>query len=164
MPESPRTPAFSVMSVEPHTGNDYPDAFADASAPRIKRRLGDHGGLTNYGVNHVTLPPGCQSALRHWHTLQDEFVMVLTGELVLLTDAGERTLHPGDCAAFPAGRPDGHALVNRSAGEATYLEIGDRTADDEVDYPDVDMQVRWIDGEEVFVRRSDGTPYGKLGE
>lgn len=163
MSETLRVPAFNALSVPTRTGNDYPPEFTGSSAPRIKRRLGEHGGLTNYGVNHVTLPPGCQSALRHWHTRQDEFVMVLTGELVLLTDAGEQILRPGDCAAFPAGRPDGHALQNRSETEATYLEIGDRTEGDEVDYPDIDMQVRWIDGEEVFIRRSDGTPYGKLG-
>lgn len=139
------------------TGNSYPGDVAYGSAARIKRRLGDHGGLTRYGVNHVTLPAGCSSSLRHWHTRQDEFVMVLSGELVLLTDAGERIMRPGDCAAFPAGRPDGHTLVNRSGAEATYLEVGDRTEGDEVDYPDVDMQVRLIDGEEYFVRRSDGS-------
>jgi len=159
MATPPIPPAFHPMSVATHAGNSYPPEFAEASAGRLKRRLGDHGGLMNYGVNHVTLPPGCASALRHWHTRQDEFVMVLSGELTLVTDAGEQVLGPGMCAAFPAGRADGHALVNRSAAEATYIEIGDRTDPDEVDYPDVDMQVKWVDGEQRFVRRSDGTPY-----
>ena len=159
MPLSPKSPAFDPLSVVTHTGNSYPAEFSGASAGRLKRRLGDHGGLNNFGINHVTLPPGCASALRHWHSLQDEFVMVLSGELTLVTDAGEQVLGPGMCAAFPAGRPDGHALVNRSGVEATYIEVGDRTDPDEVDYPDVDMQVRWIDGDYVFVRRSDGTPY-----
>lgn len=159
MRKSPTPPAFDPMSVDTHVGNGYPAAFAGPSESRIKRRLGDHGGLTNFGVNHVILPPRCESSVRHWHTLQDEFVMVLTGELTLVTDAGEQTLTPGMCAAFPAGRPDGHALLNRTDAEATYLEVGDRTAGDEVDYPDVDMQVRVIDGEEVLVRRSDGAPY-----
>lgn len=157
MPDTLKMPAFNLLSVPVQTGNGYPTEFSEASAPRIKRRLGDHGGLTNYGVNHVTLPAGCQSALRHWHTRQDEFVMVLSGELVLHTDAGEQILRVGDCATFPAGTGDGHALQNRSDADATYLEIGDRTAGDEVDYSDIDMAVRWIDGAEYFVRRSDGT-------
>ncbi|MDF1790670.1 MAG: cupin domain-containing protein [Thalassobaculaceae bacterium] len=157
MSDTLKNPAFNFRSVLPHMGNGYPSDVADASALRIKRRLGDHGGLTNYGVNHVTLPAGCTSALRHWHTRQDEFVMVLSGELVLHTDAGEQVLGPGDCAAFPAGTGDGHALLNRSDAPATYLEVGDRTTGDEVDYSDVDMAVRWIDGEEYFVRRSDGS-------
>jgi uncharacterized cupin superfamily protein len=161
MPDAPAPPAFRALDVAGETGNDYPAEFAGASAPRIKRRLGDHGGLSNYGVNHVTLPPGCASTIRHWHTLQDEFVMVLSGEVVLITDAGEQVLRPGECAAFPAGRPDGHGLVNRADSPATYLEIGDRTAGDEVDYPDIDMAVRWIDGVEVYVRRSDCTPYDR---
>lgn len=159
MTGTPKPPAFDPMTVGTHTGNGYPAEFADASAPRVKRRLGDHGGLTNFGVNHVILPPGCTSSVRHWHTRQDEFVMVLTGTLTLVTDAGEQDLGPGMCAAFPAGRADGHALVNRSGSPASYLEIGDRTEGDEVDYPDVDMQVRWIDGAEVLVRRSDGSRY-----
>ncbi len=110
-------------------------------------------------MNLVTLPAGCTSSVRHWHTREDEFVLVLTGALTLLTDAGEQELGPGMCAAFPAGRPDGHALVNRSGAAATYLEIGDRVDGDEVDYPDVDMQVRCIDNDYVFVRRSDGSRY-----
>lgn len=153
-----KSPAFAVDTVLPKTGNDYPAGVAEPSSQRIKRRLGDHGGLGNFGVNHVTLPPGCTSALRHWHTRQDEFVMVLSGELVLVTDAGEQVLGPGDCAAFPAGRADGHALVNRSGAAAMYLEVGDRTAGDEVDYPDHDLRVTWIDGVERFVRRSDNRP------
>lgn len=163
MSDTLNSPAFSALSAPAELGNDYPGDLADASAGRIKRRLGVYGGLNNYGVNHVTLPVGCQSALRHWHTRQDEFVNVLSGELILLTNSGEQTLRAGDCAAFPAGRADGHALVNRSATEATYLEIGDRTAGDEVDYPDVDMAVRWIDGKEFFVRRSDGSIIKKVG-
>ncbi|EDP66401.1 hypothetical protein BAL199_25679 [alpha proteobacterium BAL199] len=159
MPEKPKPPAFDPMTVATHVGSSYPAAFAGPSAERVKRRLGDHGGLKNFGVNHVTLPPRSESSVRHWHTREDEFVMVLTGTVTLVTDAGEQVLSPGMCAAFPAGRSDGHALLNRTDTEATYLEVGDRIDGDEVDYPDVDMQVRWIDGDYVFVRRSDGTPY-----
>lgn len=159
MTAPPKPPAFDPMTVEPRIGTSYPAEHAAACAGRIKRRLGDHGGLRNFGVNHVTLPPGCASALRHWHTREDEFVMVLSGELTLVTDAGEQVLGPGMCAAFPAARADGHALVNRSGAEASYIEVGDRIEGDEVDYPDVDMQVRWIDGDYAFVRRSDGSRY-----
>lgn len=157
MTDTAMTPSYPALSVPTDSGNGYPEQHAASSSGRIKRKLGDHGGIANFGVNHVTLPAGCQSALRHWHTKQDEFVMVLTGALVLQTDAGERVLGPGDCAAFPKGTGDGHALLNRSDAEATYLEIGDRTAGDEVDYSDIDMAVRWIDGAEYFVRRSDGS-------
>ena len=157
MSDTSKTPSFPALDVPPETGNGYPPPHDRSSEGRQKRKLGNHGGITNFGVNHVTLPAGSQSALRHWHTRQDEFVMVLTGELVLLTDAGERVLGPGDCAAFPKGTGDGHALQNRSSAEATYLEVGDRSDGDEVDYSDVDMAVRWIDGQEYFVRRSDGS-------
>jgi len=159
MTTTPKPPAFDPLTVEPRIGTSYPEPFRAAAAGRIKRRLGDHGGLNNFGVNLVTLPPGCNSSVRHWHSREDEFVMVLTGELTLLTDAGEQVLGPGMCAAFPAGKADGHALVNRTEAEATYLEVGDRIEGDEVDYPDVDMQVRFIDGDYVFVRRSDGSRY-----
>ena len=93
---------------------------------RVKRRLGDACGLTRFGVNLVTLPPGGQSALRHWHTLEDEFVYVLEGEVVLVTDDGEQVLRAGDCAGYPAGKPDGHHFVNRSGAPARYLEVGNR--------------------------------------
>jgi uncharacterized cupin superfamily protein len=159
MTTDPKPPAFDPATVEPVVGNPYPEPFREVGAARIKRRLGDHGGLTNFGVNHVTLPPGCASALRHWHQRQDEFVMVLTGALTLETNAGRQTLVPGMCATFPAGHADGHRLLNLTDAEATYLEVGDRTEGDETDYPDIDMELRHVDGGRRFVRRSDGTPY-----
>ena len=88
----------------------------------------------------MTLPPGGQSALRHWHTLEDEFVYVLEGELALVTDAGEQTLHAGDCAGYPAGKADGHHFVNRSGAPASYLEVGNREEADTAHYPDDDIQ------------------------
>lgn len=137
---------------------DYPDPFRAAVEQREKRKLGDAVGMTNFGVNLVRLPPGAASSQRHWHSKQDEFVYVLEGELVLLTDAGEQVLSAGMCAGFPAGSGDGHQLLNRSDRDARYLEIGDRTPGDEVDYPDIDLLVRWIDGVERYVHK-DGTPY-----
>ncbi|WP_029006853.1 cupin domain-containing protein [Azospirillum halopraeferens] len=132
----------------------YPEPFRHVVAGRAKVRLGDSFGLTNFGVNLTRLEPGAASALRHWHTRQDEFVYVLEGELVLVTDTGEHTLRPGMCAGFPAGEPNGHHLINRGGTTAVYLEVGDRTGGDAVDYPGVDMLVR--DGR--FVHR-DGTPW-----
>ena len=154
----PKAPALDPATVEPVRGSDYPEPFRAPVAARERRRIGDALGLTNFGVNLMRLPPGCASSQRHWHSKQDEFVYVVAGEVTLVTDAGEQVLGPGMVAGFPAGRADGHQLVNRSDRDAICLEVGDRTALDEVDYPDIDLAVRWIDGEEKFVRK-DGALY-----
>ena len=151
-------PARDAMSIEPVRGSDYPDPFKPAFAARERRRLGDAFGLANFGVNLLRIPPGCASSQRHWHKRQDEFVYVVAGELVLITDAGEQSLTAGMAAGFPAGRPDGHQLVNRSGRDALVIEIGDRTPGDEVDYSDIDMMVRWVGGEERYLHK-DGTLY-----
>jgi uncharacterized cupin superfamily protein len=127
--------------------------------PREKRALGDALGLTKIGVNHTTLMPGRQSALRHWHSAEDELIYVLSGEVVLVTDAGEQLLGPGMCAGFPAGSPDGHCLHNRSGAPAVYLEISNRAPDDRAVYPDDDLTYRkGEDGRPVFARK-DGSTY-----
>ena len=118
-------------------------------------------GLKNYGVNLVDLEPGGWSSQRHWHTHEDEFVYVVSGELTLVTDDGEQVLTPGMVVGFPAGKSNGHHLVNKSDAVASFLEIGDRIAEDEVYYPDIDLQlVADGKGERVFTHR-DGTPYEK---
>src|SRR5215211_6336833 len=104
-------PAVNSASVAPVIGSDYPESFGQAVAGRERCRLGDAAGLKNFGVNLTKLPPGCASSQRHWHTKQDEFVYVLEGELVLVTDGGEQVLTAGMAAGFPAGKPDGHHLV-----------------------------------------------------
>ena len=114
--------------------------------------------MRNFGVNQVRLLPGAASSQRHWHTRQDELVYVLEGEVILVTDAGEQVLRRGMAAGFPAGKPDGHQLVNRSAADVVYLEIGDRLPGDEADYPDIDMKLRLIDGKPAFLHK-DGKPY-----
>jgi uncharacterized cupin superfamily protein len=152
------TPAITTMSVEAHTGSSYPAPFDADCAGREKRRLGDAFGLTQFGVNLLRLPPGQWSSQRHWHSREDEFVYVLEGEVTLVTDAGEQILGPCMVAGFRAGVPDGHHLVNRSDRDALLLEVGTRTDADPTDYPDIDMLVREVDGEERFVHR-DGTPY-----
>jgi uncharacterized cupin superfamily protein len=138
--------------------SNYPEPFAARMAGREKRLLGDLFGLKNFGVNLTTLPPGSVSALRHAHTRQDEFVYVVSGTAVLVTDAGETVMTAGMCAGFPAGTGDGHQLVNRGPQPVVYLEVGDRTPGDSASYPDDDLQARLVNGRWVFARK-DGTPY-----
>jgi uncharacterized cupin superfamily protein len=151
-------PVLDPASVAPRIGSGYPEPLRALCAEREKRVLGDPLGLKSFGVNLVRLPPGAASALRHWHSLEDEFVMVLEGEATLLTDAGARVLGPGMAAGFPAGKSDGHCLVNRGSRDVVYLEVGDRRSGDEVAYPDDDLAALWRDGHRVFTH-SDGTPY-----
>ena len=151
-------PAIDPKSVEPHSGSNYPAPFDADCAGRERRRLGDAFGLTQFGVNMVHLSPGQWSSQRHWHSHEDEFAMMLEGELVLITDAGEQTVRPGMVVGFPAGAGNGHHLVNRSDSVAVYLEVGTRDPLDECDYPDIDMRVRIVGGRDRYVHR-DGTPY-----
>ena len=125
---------------------------------REKRALGDLFGLSNFGVNLTRLLPGATSALRHAHTRQDEFVYILQGNPVLVTDAGETQLSPGMCAGFKASTGNAHHLLNRSSEEVIYLEVGDRNAEDSVVYPDDDLQALLVDGKWKFAHK-DGSPY-----
>lgn len=138
-------------------GSNYPEPLKPRVAGRSKKRLGDAVGLNNFGVNLVTLEPGSCSALRHWHTQQDEFIYVLQGELTLVTNAGQQILKPGMAAGFPAGEADGHHLVNQTDTIAIYLEVGDRTPDDTVYYPDDDLMAQYCSDGWVFTHQ-DGTP------
>lgn len=155
---SSKPPALPAGQVPAVSGSGYPEPFKSRVAARRKQKLGDVFGLKNFGVNLTTIPPGCASALRHWHSHEDEFIYVLSGELTLITDAGEQVLRPGMCAGFPAGRDDGHCLVNRSTQDAVYLEVGDRTAGDTVTYPDDDLEARMHEGGWKFFRK-DGSAY-----
>ncbi len=145
-------------NVSGRRGTIYPSGLAEGFEGRIKRALGDAGGLTQFGVNLTTLEPGAASAHRHWHRREDEFVYILEGEVTLVTDAGEETLAPGMAAAFPAGEQNAHQLINRGGVPATYLEIGTRSLDDDVVYPDVDLHLEKRAGRRAFVRKS-GEPY-----
>ncbi|BBL70992.1 cupin domain-containing protein [Methylogaea oryzae] len=136
----------------------YPAPFASLMAGREKRPLGDLFGLANFGVNLTTLSPDAVSALRHAHSTQDEFVYILRGHPVLITDAGETQLAPGMCAGFKAGTGDAHRLLNRTDEDVQYLEVGDRSAGDSVVYPDDDMQADFVDGKWRFSHK-DGSPY-----
>lgn len=151
--------AIVALATAPRTTpSNYPEPFASRMLGRIKRPLGDQFGLSNFGINLVVLAPGAESALRHAHSRQDEFVYVLRGSPTLITDAGETPLAPGMCAGFRAASGDAHQLVNRSSEEAHYLEIGDRSADDTAAYPDDDLKALRVDGKWLFVHK-DGTPY-----
>lgn len=152
-PHTLELPALDPRTVPERTGSSYPDAFQGSEKDRIKQALGDALGLTHYGVNLVRLPPGCWSSIRHWHANEDEFVYVLEGELVLVTDGGEQVLGPGAAAGFPAGKENGHHLINRSDATAIYLEVGDRCPEEKVTYPDVDLRLERKPGSRAFTNR-----------
>ncbi len=158
MTSKPASPVIDIETAPRRVGSGYPPEFAGPCAARVKRQLGNAAGLTNFGVNLTELPPGSWSSQRHWHEKQDEFIYVVEGEITLVSDAGETLLKPGMCAGFPAGKPDGHHLINKSGRTAKYLEIGDRTPDDAAAYPDVDLSVKMVNGQYTYSRR-DGTKF-----
>ncbi|MEJ2645547.1 MAG: cupin domain-containing protein [Gammaproteobacteria bacterium] len=141
-----------------HKASSYPEPFASRMAGRDKRPLGDLFGLTNFGVNLTRLAPNAMSALRHAHSRQDEFVYILQGHPTLQTDTGPVRLAPGMCAGFKAGTGKAHNLVNETAEDVVYLEIGDRTPGDEATYPDDDIQASLVNGEWQFTHK-DGRRY-----
>lgn len=154
-----RPPALDPDQVPARSSSGYPEPFRSRVLPREKRALGDALGLTTIGVNLTTLAPGKESAMRHFHTREDELVFVLEGEVVLRTDEGEQVLTAGTCAGFPAGARDAHQLVNRSDRPARYLEISNRDKADAAEYPDDDLAlVRDAEGRPTFSRKN-GTPY-----
>ena len=135
-------------------GTSYPSPYDAPCAARVRHRLGDAADLTDFGVNLLRLPPGTWSSQRHWHAAEDEFVYILEGEVVLVTDVGEETLRAGDCAGFKAGIKDAHHLQNRSPDDALLLEVGSRKDEDAGEYADIDMRFS-PDG----YTRKDGTPF-----
>jgi len=149
-------PKIDVAVVPRRKGSGYPPPFDVPCAERIRQRLGDAGGLADFGVNLIHLPPGNWSSQRHWHSHEDEFVYVLEGEVVLVEDEGETILRAGDCAAFVKGSGNGHHMINRSDATAVYLEVGTRSPDDLTTCSDIDMKSSNADGR--FVHK-DGSPY-----
>jgi uncharacterized cupin superfamily protein len=152
--------AIVAEAVGARSGTSYPPPFDAPCAARLKRALGDAFGLGDFGVNLVVLPPGTWSSQRHWHSAEDEFVYILEGEPTLVTDTGRQLLKPGMCAGFPANGGDGHHLANETAAPVTYLEVGSRRSEDNVDYPDIDMRIERRGRGGTFMRR-DGTPYAE---
>ncbi|MGH8214278.1 MAG: cupin domain-containing protein, partial [Rhodanobacteraceae bacterium] len=135
-------PRIDIESLQRRTGAGYPAPFDKPCLDRARQRLGDAGGLTDFGVNLLELAPGAWSSQRHWHSAEDEFVWVLEGEVTLIDDTGEHLLRAGDCAAFAKGDANGHHLVNRSSGTVKVLEVGTREPDhDHCAYPDIDLRI-----------------------
>ena len=151
-------PVIDLANVPVKTGSIYPEPYAAMMKGRSSLRLGDAGGLTQFGVNLVTLEAGAMSSLRHWHQNEDEFVMVLEGECILIQDAGETAMYAGDCAAFPAGSTDGHNFINRSNTVARFLVVGSKAPREVATYCDVDLQVEIESGKARFTYK-DGTDY-----
>ena len=152
------TKRIDVSALPVTTGTTYPPPFDLPCRARQRKRLGDAAGLTQYGVNLLRLPPGAWSRQRHWHTAGDEFIYVLSGEVVLVSDAGEEILRAGDAAGFKAGDQNGHCLQNRSTADAEVLEIGTRIAEDAGYYSDIDM-IAPAGGRPAIYTHRDGTPY-----
>lgn len=146
-------PKIDIASLPIKTGSTYPGHYAALIGDRSQVALGDPSGLTQFGVNLVTLGPGALSSLRHWHEEQDEFLIVTQGVCTLIDDNGETDLLPGDCAAFPAGDPNGHHLVNKSDKPAAFLVVGTRTPTEVGHYSDEDMMVRVENGQFNFTRK-----------
>jgi uncharacterized cupin superfamily protein len=148
---------LNLAAIPTESGCNYPPPFDTPCLGSTWKRLGNAGGLTQFGVNLSRLPPGAWSSQRHWHSHEDELVYVLEGELVLVTDDGDEMLRPGDCATFKAGDPNGHHLINRSGRDAVVLEVGTRDpARDRCDYPDIDMVA---DPKVDAYLHRDGAPY-----
>jgi uncharacterized cupin superfamily protein len=156
MSKGPALPASEVPEI---TGSIYPEPFKSRMGDRRKRRLGDAFGLTQYGVNLTTLGPNGQSALRHWHTKEDELIYMLEGELVLVTDAGEQVVRAGDVVGFPGGSTNAHHFINRSNSIAKYIEVGSRIDDEMAYYPDDDLQWLVEPNGEWVPGHKDGTRY-----
>jgi uncharacterized cupin superfamily protein len=156
---TPSLPAFDPCDVPESNYTSYPEPFRSENQRRWNRRLGDHAGLKNFGVNLTRIVPGGQSSHRHSHRRQDEFVYVLSGEVVLETNAGRQTLGAATCVAFPAGAGDAHRFVNQSERDCLLLVVGDRTADEEIDYPDVDLRGKLQPDGTIAFFHKDGRAY-----
>lgn len=150
-------PKVDISKAPVAQGADYPAPLDQEFADRKRIRLGDAVGITTFGVNLTTLPPGCRSSLRHWHEVEDEMVYVLSGTLTLIDDDGETEIGPGEAAGFPAGTPNAHHFVNRGTEEVVLLEMGTRPTEDRCHYAEHDLIAHDKDGATWFTTR-DGTP------
>ena len=151
-------PKLDLARVPVKTGSIYPEPYAAMMAGRSSLRLGEAGGLTQFGVNLVTLHPGALSSLRHWHRAEDEFVMMTEGECVMVQDDGEVMMRPGDCAAFPANDGNGHHFINRSDRVARFVVIGSKAAHEIATYSDHDLMVEITPGTARFTYK-DGSAF-----
>jgi uncharacterized cupin superfamily protein len=146
-------PKIDLSSVPLKTGSIYPAKYADQMAGRSSLRLGDAGGLTQFGANLVMLDAGAKSSLRHWHLKEDEFVMVTAGTVTLVDDMGETSMTVGDCAAFPAGDENGHHFINQTDTDAAFLVVGTKAPAETATYSDIDMMVTIANGAANFTKK-----------
>ncbi len=151
-------PKLDLTKVPVKSGTIYPPPYDAEVKGRSSLRLGDAGGLTQFGVNIVILGPGTKSSMRHWHLHEDEFVMITEGECTMMQDAGPTIMQAGDCAAFPAGVPDGHCFINHTDAEARFLVVGTKAQAETATYSDIDLQVHVAGGVHRFTYK-DGTEY-----
>ena len=151
-------PILDLTKVPVKTGTIYPAPYDAEVKGRVSLRLGEAGGLTQFGVNIVVLPPGAKSSMRHWHLHEDEFVMITHGECTLVQDAGPIILQVGECAAFPAGVPDGHHFINHTDAEARFLVVGTKAPAETATYSDVDLQAHQGGGVNRFTYK-DGSEW-----
>ena len=151
-------PKLDLASIPERGGTGYPPEFAAIVSGRFRKRLGNAGGLSQFGVNICRLEPGSGSSQRHWHHYEDEFVYMLAGEAVLIENEGEAIMRPGDAATFKAGVANGHKLINRGTVDAVFLEVGTRAATEIAEYPDVDMRAV-NDGSGLIFTRKDGSKF-----
>jgi uncharacterized cupin superfamily protein len=148
-------PKLDLEAIEQTNRTGYPAPYSAAMAGRHFRRLAPPSGLTDFGVSQVTLKPGGISSQRHWHEGEDEFVVILSGEALLVEEGSETMMRPGDCAAFPKGVPNGHHLVNRSAEDCIFVAVG-KVAETDCHYPDIDLH---LDSASSRFTHKNGTPY-----
>ena len=153
-------PKIDIEAAPTNHGTGYPDPYAERCLGRRRWKLGDAAGLEQFGVNLLRLPPGQWSSQRHWEHAEDEFVWVVEGEVVLVTDAGEEVMRAGDCAGFKGATPDGHHFQNRSSTEAVLLEVGTRLPESGATYPDIDMH---LGAKAAGFTHRDGEPYPATG-
>jgi uncharacterized cupin superfamily protein len=151
-------PKVDIGKIAIDISTGYPPPFNKVVEGRSRKRLGRAAGLTHFGVNICTLKPGAASSQRHWHENEDEFVYVLEGEVVLREDGGETVLKPGDAAAWKAGVPNGHCLINRSDRNAVFIEVGTRASTERAHYSEIDMMVI-RDEKGARYTKKNGEPY-----
>lgn len=153
-------PKMNIRDIESRTGTSYPAPFGEVHVGRSNKSLASAAGLTQFGINLTRLAPGAWSSQRHWHSHDDEFVYMLEGEAVLVTDEGETVMRAGDFAGFPAGVANGHCMKNRSTNDAVFLVAGSRHPQDEGNYSDIDLKCpRGRYSGDLRYTRKDGTPY-----
>lgn len=147
-------PKLDLRAIPQTDATGYPDPFRAVVAGRMYRRIGAASGLADFGVSHVTLSPGAWSSQRHWHEGEDEFVVILSGEAVLVDDSGEAVMVAGDCAAFPKGDRNGHCLQNRGDDPCVLIAIG-RASATPCHYPDIDLHL----APDTGFRHKDGSTF-----